>query len=63
MYTIAYNYVQDFLDVYNFLLHVLALVILTLLGCALAQDRIFSWNGPGEPSDADPNENGEKSYK
>lgn len=55
----AYNYVQDCLDVYNFILYVLAIVILSFLGCALAQDRTFSWNGPGEPSEVDPNENGD----
>lgn len=55
----AYNYVQDSLDVCNFLLHVLAIVILSFMGCVLAQDRIFSWNGPGEPSEVDPNENGD----
>ncbi|XP_077053506.1 cerebellin 20 [Siphateles boraxobius] len=34
-----------------------AIVILSFLGCALAQDRMFSWNGPGEPSEVEPNEN------
>ncbi|XP_057206635.1 cerebellin 20 [Triplophysa rosa] len=34
-----------------------ALVMLSILGCALAQDRTFLWNGQGEPSQNDTNEN------
>lgn len=41
-------YAQDF----N-LLRISALVMLSLLACALAQDRTFSWNGHGEPSQND----------
>lgn len=33
--------------------------MLSLLGCALAQDRTFSWNGGREPSQNDTNENGD----
>lgn len=43
----------------NFILRISALVMLSLLGCALAQDRTFSWNGRGEPSQNDTNENGD----
>ncbi|XP_051535022.1 cerebellin 20 [Myxocyprinus asiaticus] len=32
-----------------------ALVIFTLLVCALAQEKRFSWNGPGETNQTDPN--------
>nr|XP_055051430.1 cerebellin 20 [Misgurnus anguillicaudatus] len=34
-----------------------ALVILSLLGCALAQNKTFSWDGQGQPSKNDTSEN------
>ncbi|XP_053503723.1 cerebellin 20 [Ictalurus furcatus] len=30
------------------------LVFLCLIGCSLANDAVYSWNGPGEPSQPDP---------
>ncbi len=53
-------YVQDCLNVYNFIFLVLVLVILSLLGCALGEE-IFSWRG--NDSQVDANENGEFKYK
>uniref|UniRef100_A0A672QAM2 Complement C1q-like protein 2 n=1 Tax=Sinocyclocheilus grahami TaxID=75366 RepID=A0A672QAM2_SINGR len=46
-------YINVFL---NFLLRVLALVIISLLGCAFGEDRVFSWSG-GNDSQVDANEN------
>ncbi|NP_001313337.1 cerebellin 20 precursor [Danio rerio] len=34
-----------------------AVVLLSVLGCALAQERLFSWSDPGQPIQPDPTDN------